>query len=551
MKRARIAVAGLLALGAVLASSAGPAAQMRSLAVAVGMESVDRLRDWDVRVDQLSRSGDLRLREEHDDTLMPGRHHERLAQLYHGVPVWGGDVARQTERGVTVSIFGSLYDGITIGADPVLSPEEARDVISRLSGVDVAGGRLPELLILPLDGGGYALTYRGQAISEKEASAYFIDALDGRLRLKYDLFQTQSAIVTGRGVLADAKKVSVRSQSGTYMADDQLRPPALQTYDMHGNLAAVLNVLDGVTPLTTSNLAQSPSTTWLNGGNVDAHVYEGYTYDFYLKKFGRRGLDNQDTRIIGLTHPAPPQDILIQPDSVLGTYYLNAFYCPTCGTDGRGMMLYGEGGGSTTFVSGSTRFNIRNFAGSLDVVAHELSHGVTAYSSNLIYLNESGALNEAFSDIMGTSVEFYVMPATANYLLGENLTSVIIPGLGFQRSLRDPLAFGTPDNYAIRETGSADNGKVHDNSTIASHAFYLAIEGGTNRTSKLAVQGVGGANREQIEKVFYRAFTQLLPANATFSLARAATIQAARDLYGAGSASERAVTQAWTAVGVN
>jgi Zn-dependent metalloprotease len=64
------------------------------------------------------------------------------------------------------------------------------------------------------------------------------------------------------------------------------------------------------------------------------------------------------------------------------------------------------------------------------------------------------------------------------------------------------------------------------------------------------VQGVGGANRDQIEKVFYRGFTQLLPSNATFSMARAATIQAARDLYGANSGAERAVTQAWTAVGV-
>ena len=92
---------------------------------------------------------------------------------------------------------------------------------------------------------------------------------------------------------------------------------------------------------------------------------------------------------------------------------------------------------------------------------------------------------------------------------------------------------------------------MHTNSGIANQAFYLAIEGGTNRTSGLAVQGVGAGNREQIEKVFYRAFTQMLPANATFAVARAATIQAARDLYGADSAAERAVTQAWTAVGVN
>jgi Zn-dependent metalloprotease len=92
---------------------------------------------------------------------------------------------------------------------------------------------------------------------------------------------------------------------------------------------------------------------------------------------------------------------------------------------------------------------------------------------------------------------------------------------------------------------------VHTNSTIPSHAFYLSIEGGTNKTSGLSVPGVGGNNREQMEKVFYRAFTQLMPANSTFSVARAATIQAARDLYGSNSSAERAVAAAWTAVGVN
>jgi Zn-dependent metalloprotease len=91
---------------------------------------------------------------------------------------------------------------------------------------------------------------------------------------------------------------------------------------------------------------------------------------------------------------------------------------------------------------------------------------------------------------------------------------------------------------------------VHTNSGISNQAFYLAIEGGTNRTSGLTVTGVGSASRDKIEKVFYRAFTQMLPANATFAVARAAAIQAARDLYGAGSNVEQAITQAWTAVGV-
>ena len=115
----------------------------------------------------------------------------------------------------------------------------------------------------------------------------------------------------------------------------------------------------------------------------------------------------------------------------------------------------------------------------------------------------------------------------------------------------NPIAFGDPDHYSIRFTGTGDNGGVHINAGIATHAFYLAINGGTNRVSRLTVTGVGLANMEQMEKIFYRAFVFLMPANSTFATARAATIQAARDLYGATHPSVTAVTQAWTAVGVN
>jgi bacillolysin len=479
---------------------------------------------------------------------LPARRHERFGQTYHGIPVWGADVARQTEAGATVSIFGQLYGDITIPIEPTLQPEQARDIIARLSGVDLAG-RVPQLCVLPLDGGGYALTYRDQAIGDADASVFFVDAMDGSVRLSYNLFQNQSAVVQGMGVLGEPEKVSVRSISGTYTADDQLRPPSLMTFDMRGNLTAALNALNGLTTLTTANLAQDPSTTWTDGANVDAHAYEGFTYDFFFKRFGRRGLDDRNTRIVGLTHTVRPQNIFTASSGTLGQFYLNAFYCDSCGRDRLGMMVYGEGGGFAIFISGGVTFTVRNFAGSLDVVAHELTHGVTAHSSNLLPLNEAGALNEAFSDMMGTSVEFFTRPASANYIMGDNLTSRFVPG--FQRSLQDPLSLGTPDHYSIRRTDSADNGEVHNNSTIPSHAFYLAIEGGTNRTSRMTVTGVGAANRDQIEKVFYRGFTQLLPSNATFATARAATIQSARDLYGAGSAAERAVTQAWTAVGVN
>ena len=555
MNRRRIFVAALIAISGLLVLPRRPASQVRVRSVAAMSGGFDALREWDQRVDQMARAGELSQRQRLDDVQVPGRTHERFAQVYRGVPVWGGDMVRQTDSGSTVSVFGSLYEGLAIDVDPKLSPEDARTVVSGLAGGVDLGAQRPELIILPLEGGGYALTYRGQAISAEEASVYFIDAIDGHLRLKYSLFENQSAVVTGTGVLNDTKKVSVRTQSGTYIADDQLRPPSLRTFDLRGNLTAAINALNGVTTLGTVDLASDPATTWTDGANVDGHTYEGYTYDFYFKRFGRRGLDDKNARIVGLTHTVRAQDVLSASPSVQGQFYLNAFYCPECGSDGKGMMVYGEGLPSNIFlISGSTRISVKNFAAALDVVAHELTHGVTAFTSRLLSLNEAGALNEAFSDMMGTSVKFFFRtpgsgPLQANYLMGADLFSVPVPGL--VRSLQDPASLGTPDHYSKRLLDASDSGEVHANSTIASHAFYLAIEGGTNRTSGLAVQGVGSTNRDQIEKTFYRGFTLLLPSNATFSTARAATIQAARALYGAGSTVERAVTQAWTAVGVN
>jgi thermolysin len=156
--------------------------------------------------------------------------------------------------------------------------------------------------------------------------------------------------------------------------------------------------------------------------------------------------------------------------------------------------------------------------------------------------------------MMGTSAEFFYRSAgtgtlVADYLIGADV--IRGPSLNGIRSMANPSLFGDPDHYSRRFLGASDAGGVHTNAGISNNAFYLAIEGGTNRTSGLSVQGVGGENREQIERVFYRAFAFLLPSGATFSLARATTIQAARDLYGIGSGAERAVTQAWTAVGVN
>jgi bacillolysin len=322
----------------------------------------------------------------------------------------------------------------------------------------------------------------------------------------------------------------------------------LQTLDMKGSLTR-LNAIFARYPgaILPADYAADADNDWTDGATVDAHAYAGYTYDYFFKRFGRRGLDNANIPIRSFVHPVRREDLTLQPSSVVGTYYLNAFYA------GIGVMVYGEGM-PTNFTSDGQRWNY--VAGALDVVAHELTHGVTDYSSRLIYQNESGALNEAFSDMMGTAVEFYYQAAgsgslRADYLIGEDVVTAASNPLSGLRSMQNPTAFGDPDHYSIRYTGAADNGGVHTNSGIANHAFYLAIEGGTHRLGG-RVTGVGPANREQIERVFYRAFAApFLGPSSNFAAARAATIQAARELYPTNAAVEAAVTQAWNAVGVN
>jgi Zn-dependent metalloprotease len=155
----------------------------------------------------------------------------------------------------------------------------------------------------------------------------------------------------------------------------------------------------------------------------------------------------------------------------------------------------------------------QSFLDVLGLVAHEVAHGITEYSSGLIYLDESGALNEAFSDIMAASARLDVETAG-----------------GAADPQRWPDAFTIAQAQTMATT--EDNGGVHANAATITHVFWL---------------GATTADRKEIERVFYRAFTSLLPANATFNIARAATIQSAIDLDGAGSDVERAVTAAWAA----
>lgn len=535
--RTRVVVACVAAV-AVLAGTA-LRGQVGPTLLTIRPDTVSDLRAWDAEVDRRLREGSLVLRQRRADPLIPERVHERLAQYYEGVPVLGGEVTRQLAGGQTVSLFGSLYTNLDLDPTPRLAPEEARARVEALTGVALDPARRPELVVLPLEDR-FVLAYPVRVALADDLAIYYIDAHTGEVALRMSDLKTVVGI--GRGVLNDQKKISVQAQSqNRYLARDELRPPEIRTFDLQGNLQRALRFLNGLQTLTDNDLAVDTDNDWGDGAVVDAHVYAGWTYDYLFKRFGRRGLDDRNLPIRSLVHPVRRDDVLLQPASIIGLFYLNAFYA------GDGVLVYGEGLPSH-LTAGGRRWNY--LAGALDVVAHELGHGVTEFTSNLVYRNEPGALNEAFSDILAVGVEFFFQPPgngplQADYLIGED---VVTPG-GI-RSLADPTAYGNPDHYSQRYVGPADNGGVHINSGIPGHAFYLAIEGGRHRTSGITVEGVGRSNREQVERAFYRAFTVLLPASATFSLARAASLQAARDLYGTSSAVARAIDQAWTAVGV-
>ncbi|QDO82645.1 peptidase M4 family protein [Shewanella psychropiezotolerans] len=248
-----------------------------------------------------------------------------------------------------------------------------------------------------------------------------------------------------------------------------------------------------------------------------AHNYAIATYNYYWNNHGRDSIDNAGMTLISRVH--------------YGRNYNNAFW------DGS-QMTYGDGDG----------VNFIPMSQDADVVAHELTHGVTERSSGLIYQNESGALNEAWSDIFGAMVDRQEGAMGADiWLLGEDIYTPGTSGDAL-RNMADPAAMGDYDYYPTRYTGSSDNGGVHWNSGIANLAFVLLVEGGHHPRSgepgipAILVTGIGFAAAADI---FYAANTACLTPSSDFATARYCTAQSATS-----AAHEQAVHEAWDAVGV-
>jgi Zn-dependent metalloprotease len=521
-------------------------------AVSVRASTVAELRTWDAFVTAGDRGGTLRLVSVQRDPDFPTRVVERYDQFHNGVRIWGADIVRGSERGVPHSVFGELASpDLQLPTGAGLSLDEARTALLRLGGPDARLFVEPELVIVRLDSGDYRLAYTAVVSGNGEVDRVFGDAQTGVELLRYtEIQQQQAAVGTGTGALGDRKKLSVESRAGEFVAVDRLRPPTIQTFDLGGGQAGI-NLYEYVSDggaVGDAYWARDADNLWTDPAVIDAQAHIGMVYDYFYKRFGRSGIDDRDGPINIITNVLSQEEAL----SNGVKYSLNANWCSWC-FGGQGRIWFGNGLPSNWTYGGKSH---TYYAGALDIVAHELTHAVTSHTSNLIYRNESGALNEAFSDMMGKSVEFFFHPhgsgiGEADYVIGKDVIRASRPGTrNGIRSMENPGLYGNPDHYSRLYRGTADRGGVHHNSGIPNQAFYLAIEGGTNRTSGVTVQGVGAANREQIEKVFFRAFTVHMPANATFSTARAVTARAAQELYGAGGAVERAVTEAWTAVGV-
>ncbi|MGD9799503.1 MAG: M4 family metallopeptidase [Parvularculaceae bacterium] len=261
----------------------------------------------------------------------------------------------------------------------------------------------------------------------------------------------------------------------------------------------------------------------------DAHDGASLTYDYYFAKFGRRSLDNNDMALISSVNVCDVNNC---------SGWNNAAWIGT-------QMVYGDGDG----------VNFTPLSGDVDVIGHELTHGVTDFTSDLIYANASGALNEALSDIFGASVEAWSEGGiNANtWKIGEDIYTPGVAGDAL-RYMNNPTQDGYSRDYfpeRIPETSNPtsqnDRGGVHGNSGIFNLAYVLLVEGGTHPRAKTTtfVNGVGLTKAEQI---MYRANTLYYTASTGYAEAAAGAAQAALDLYGA--AERQAVIDAFCAVGV-
>ena len=431
-----------------------------------------------------------------------GTVHTRYERTYAGLPVLGGDLVVHAKKGAALRTTRANNAKIALAttADAAAAPKGARKVVWAAAGAPVLA---------------WETVVKGTDADGTPSKVHTItDARTGK-----KLYSFNSVFAgTGTSQYSGTVNVGTTLSGSTYQLNDAARG-GHKTYDLNGGTSG------------TGSLFTDADDVWGNGSvtnrqtaAVDAAYGAAVTWDFYKNELGRLGIRGDGVAAYSRVH--------------YGNAYVNAFWDDSCFC-----MTYGDGTNNADPLT------------SLDVAGHEMSHGLTASTAGLVYSKESGGLNEATSDILGTSVEWYAANASdpGDYLIGEKID---INGNGTPlRYMDKPSKDGSSADYWSSSVGSKD---VHYSSGVANHFFYLLSEGsGAKTINGVAYNSptydgstVTGIGRTAAYKIWYKALSTYMTSTTGYSGARTATLNAAKDLYGAGSTQYNAVAAAWTAINV-
>ncbi len=480
-----------------------------------------------IRNYQLGNYSFLLLQKETDNI---GFVHYRYIQLFKGIPIKGTMLIAHTKNGMVHSFNGETTTELNAISDASISSEAALNLAMKFVGATIYKWQLadeeayikkeqndPKATFYPtaekfiVDAGksNYRLAYRFDIYAQEPVSRkyVFIDAQTGAVISSEDrIHETE---VTGSAVTAYSGTQSIQTDNTgtTYRLRETSRGLGIETY----------NLQKGTTYTSAVDFTDADNI-W-NNVNInkdqyasDAHFGAEKTYDFFQTKFNRNSIDNAGFKLISYVH--------------YSSNYVNAYWDGT-------RMTYGDGDATYSPLT------------SMDISGHEITHGLTEKTAALVYSYQSGALNESFSDIFGTAIEFYATPSIADWLIGEDI------GAPF-RSMSNPNAYSQPDTYlgTYWYTGTGDNGGVHYNSGVQNYWFYLLSVGGSGTNDLGNTFSVNAIGIDKAAAIAYRCLTTYLTSTAQYADARTYSIQAATDLYGACSPEVIATTAAWYAVGV-
>ncbi|MFJ3794087.1 M4 family metallopeptidase [Kitasatospora sp. NPDC090091] len=465
-----------------------------------------------------------------------GTRHVRYDRTYAGLPVLGGDLVVHLSpggafRGADQAASGDLAVPTTRPAVPAATARA--QAVRALGGSARQADAKAELVVDALHGAprlAWQTTAAGQDyLGNPVARTVLSDAATGAVIAAWDAIETATG--DGASLYSGTVPLETTAASGSFQLKDPTRG---NTYT--GDAQNKTDLCFG-----TICFSRAPAVLFTDADNhwgtgatadrstaaVDAQYGTNTTWDYYKNVHGRSGIGGDGKGSYNRVH--------------YGSNYNNAFWQDSCFC-----MTYGDGDG-TTFGP----------LVSLDVAGHEMSHGVTSRTAKLVYSGESGGLNEATSDIMGTLVEFYAANPSdpGDYLIGEEIVKSGF-GKAALRFMDQPSKDGKSADCWSSGVGNLD---VHYSSGVANHfAFLLAQGSGASTVNGVQYNSptcngstVTGIGRDKLGAVWYRALSVYMTSGTNYAAARTATLKAATDLYGAGSAEYAAVAAAWSAVAVN